>query len=116
MKTSSLFSFSCMAPFIMSYQTDKRIAFAKNFGNTFGLIFQIIDDYLDSIGDYKSLGKTPGKDIKQGKSTILQHINNDKIQNYCQKIAWNFIKKNKYFFYKWSFLEEVLFNIIFRNN
>ena len=38
------------------------------------LIFQIIDDYLDEVGNYKKLGKTPGKDKKKGKSTILQHL------------------------------------------
>ena len=47
---------------------------SKKYGNLFGLIFQIIDDYLDEVGNYKKLGKTPGKDKKSGKSTILQHL------------------------------------------
>ena len=34
-------------------------------------MFQIIDDILDETKDFKFLGKTPGKDKKQGKSTLI---------------------------------------------
>ena len=71
MKTASLFSFACVAPYILAKKNIKEINFAEEFGKLFGLIFQIIDDILDDEGDFKSLGKTPGKDKKQGKCTLL---------------------------------------------
>ena len=39
------------------------------FGEILGLAFQIADDLLDHTGDFKSLGKTPGKDLAAGKLT-----------------------------------------------
>ena len=114
MKTSSLFSFCCSAPFILAKKNKKDIKFALEFGNLFGLIFQIIDDYLDEIGKYNYLGKTPGKDKKSGKSTILQYLNNSDITNYCENIAKNFINKNKKFFIKYNELEDLLNYIIYR--
>ena len=41
MKTSSLFSYACVAPFILGNKNKKDIEFAKQYGNIFGLIFQI---------------------------------------------------------------------------
>ena len=70
MKTSELFSFCCIAPFILADKSKKEIKFAYDFGQIFGLLFQITDDLLDNEKDFKSLGKTPGKDKKQGKSTF----------------------------------------------
>ena len=70
-KTSALFSFSCMAPFILAKKSNKDVKFAEDFGKVFGLIFQITDDILDVEQDFKMLGKTPGKDKQQGKSTLL---------------------------------------------
>ena len=115
LKTGSLFYFCCMAPFIMTNQSIKNINFAKRYGENFGLIFQIIDDYLDEIGNYEKLGKTPGKDKKSGKSTMLQHLKKNNIVKYCENISNQFIINNKKYFLKWNELEELLFYIIQRN-
>ena len=40
-------------------------------GRHLGLAFQIIDDILDATSDAKTLGKTPGKDAKAGKTTFV---------------------------------------------
>jgi farnesyl diphosphate synthase/geranylgeranyl diphosphate synthase type II len=39
-------------------------------GLDLGLAFQIADDLLDLTADAETLGKTPGKDVAQGKSTL----------------------------------------------
>jgi farnesyl diphosphate synthase/geranylgeranyl diphosphate synthase type II len=39
-------------------------------GLQLGLAFQIADDLLDLTADAATLGKTPGKDVAQGKSTL----------------------------------------------
>ena len=114
LKTAALFRFCCQAPFIMSNQNIKNINFAKKYGEIFGLIFQIIDDYIDETGNYKKIGKTPGKDKKRGKSTILQHINKNDIIEYTENIANRFIINNKIYFKKRKILEDLLFYIIHR--
>ena len=72
MKTSALFCFCCSASFIIAERKPSEIVFAKQYGTLFGLIFQIIDDYLDEFGEFKQIGKTPGKDKKQGKNTFIK--------------------------------------------
>ena len=116
LKTAALFRFCCIAPFIMTKQSSKNINFAKRYGENFGIIFQIIDDYLDEVGNYKKLGKTPGKDKKKGKSTILQHLKKTNVVKYCENIGNQFIKKNKKYLLKWKGLEDLLLYIIQRSS
>ena len=61
----------------------------------FGLIFQIIDDLIDEIGTFKKIGKTPGKDVEQGKSTLLQLIGKQEVTDLCNNKISTFIKKYK---------------------
>ena len=83
MKTASLFSFSCVAPYILTKKNINEIKFAEEFGKLFGLLFQITDDILDGEKDFKSLGKTPGKDKKQGKSTLMSIRNIRELKSFC---------------------------------
>ena len=61
----------------------------------FCLIFQIIDDLIDEIGTFKKIGKTPGKDIAQGKSTLLELIGEKQVTDFCKNEINNFTKKHK---------------------
>ena len=92
-KTGKLFEFSFSAPFILKNKNKKDIQFAKEYGMLFGLIFQIIDDLIDEIGSFKKIGKTPGKDLEQGKSTLLGLIGEKKVTDLCKNKINNFIKK-----------------------
>ena len=94
-KTGKLFEFSFSAPFILKDKNKKDIQFAKEFGMIFGLIFQVIDDLMDEIGTLKKIGKTPGKDVEQGKSTLLQLIGEKQVTDLCNNKINNFIKKYK---------------------
>ena len=94
-KTGKLFEFSFAAPFILNNKSKKDIKFAKEFGMLFGLIFQIIDDVIDEIGTFKKIGKTPGKDAKQGKSTLLELIGVKEVENLCKNEIKTFAKKHK---------------------
>jgi len=49
---------------------DERQPWAA-FGEELGLLFQIVDDILDSTGTASELGKTPGKDEAAGKVTYV---------------------------------------------
>ena len=78
----------------------------------FGTIFQIMDDLFDEINSFEEIGKTPGKDKKQGKRTLLSIIGKKNTINFCEEKIYNFIKKNKNEFEKYPILEELLyFNI-----
>ena len=112
MKTATLFSFACAAPFILAKKDKEKIKFAEEFGNLFGLIFQITDDVLDEQEDFKHLGKTPGKDKKQGKSTLISLVNRKKIKNFCLNEIMKFKIKNKKIFENNKILDEIIyFNI-----
>ena len=112
MKTSALFSFCCTSPFILAKRNHKDIKFAEEFGNLYGLVFQIIDDIIDETESFKILGKTPGKDKKQGKSTFISYTNKEKAILFCHNKIVKFINNNKFYFKKWKILEEVLFQNI----
>ena len=94
-KTGKLFEFSFSAPFILKDKSKIEIQFAKDYGMLFGLIFQIIDDLIDEIGTFKKIGKTPGKDIAQGKSTLLELIGEKQVTDFCKNEINNFTKKHK---------------------
>jgi len=94
-KTGKLFEFSFAAPFILKNKSKDDIKFAKEFGMLFGLIFQIIDDLIDEIGTFKKIGKTPGKDAKQGKSTLLVLIGKKRVIELCKNKINNFTNKYK---------------------
>jgi farnesyl diphosphate synthase len=42
-----------------------------HFAKTAGLLFQVVDDILDSVADKATLGKTAGKDAAQNKPTYV---------------------------------------------
>jgi glutamine amidotransferase len=60
--------------FVHSYfvvPVDKTVvATVTDYGMNFGIAFQIVDDYLDIMGDEDSLGKALGQDIAMGEITL----------------------------------------------
>ena len=108
-KTGRLFEFSFASPFIINKQTEKRVNFSKNYGSLFGTLFQIADDFIDETNTFKEIGKTPGKDRKQGKRTLLSAIGKAGVRDYGIKIIEEFIKKYKREFFKNPILEKLLY-------
>ena len=108
-KTGRLFEFSFASPFIVNKQTEKRINFSKNYGSLFGTLFQIADDFIDETNTFKEIGKTPGKDRKQGKRTLLSAIGKTGVKDYSIKIIEEFIKKYKREFFNNPILEGLLY-------
>ena len=108
-KTGKLFEFSFAAPFILKNENTNKIKFGKNYGSVFGTIFQITDDILDEINSFKEIGKTPGKDKKQGKRTLLSILGKIKAIEFCERLAGQFIKENKIYFSKYPTLSDLLY-------
>lgn len=67
-KTAVLFSAACR---LGAVDLDPRhvVALAE-FGEKFGLAFQIVDDCLDLTGEEREMGKTLGTDLGKGKLTL----------------------------------------------
>ncbi len=51
------------------------------YGRALGLCFQAVDDILDVVGDQTTLGKTPGKDARAGKATLIDALGLDGARN-----------------------------------
>ncbi|MCB1303716.1 MAG: polyprenyl synthetase family protein [Leptospiraceae bacterium] len=55
------------------------------FGRGLGLLFQMVDDFLDETQDSSTLGKTAGKDKKTGKLTIVSLLGVEGAKDEIQK-------------------------------
>lgn len=81
-KTAALFAASCQAGAIISHCRKPVQSALKEYGLNFGIVFQIIDDYLDVVGEREKIGKHPGQDIYMGEVTLpilnlLDSVNED---------------------------------------
>ena len=84
------------------------IKFYQRYGLLFGLIFQIIDDLIDESKSFKLIGKTPGKDKKQGKNTLINLLGKNNAIKFCHEEVSAFIMNNNYFFKKYKILNDLL--------
>ena len=116
LKTSALFEFTFSSPFILTKHPNSVINFYKRYGSLFGLIFQIVDDLIDENKSFKTIGKTPGKDKMQGKSTMLNLLGRKKVIEYCNIEINEFIKQNREYFKKNGTLKDLLMFILERAN
>ena len=82
LKTGKLIEISLVLGFLgyQKFSEDKDLIY--KLGKSIGVGFQIVDDYIDEIDSFKTIGKTPGKDKKQGKRTLLSLIGKTKAKNY----------------------------------
>ncbi|MDR0200352.1 MAG: polyprenyl synthetase family protein [Streptococcaceae bacterium] len=71
LKTGKMLTFPFVAAGIVAGKADSEIEKLRTVGEMVGLAFQIRDDILDVTADFASLGKTPGKDVLEEKSTYV---------------------------------------------
>jgi geranylgeranyl diphosphate synthase, type II len=71
LKTAVLLAASVKIGAIIGGAKEKDSELIYEFGRNLGLAFQIQDDLLDTYGDVKVFGKTPGGDIISNKKTFL---------------------------------------------
>ncbi|NUR86314.1 MAG: polyprenyl synthetase family protein, partial [Nonomuraea sp.] len=65
-KTASLFRASCLVGALCARAGAEERARLAAYGETFGLVFQILDDLLDLTAPAELLGKPTGHDVLQG--------------------------------------------------
>ncbi len=68
-KTGRLLTASIIAGAYIGGADDKEIALLREIGREIGLLFQIVDDVLDVVGDAEKLGKRTQIDTKNNKKT-----------------------------------------------
>ena len=66
---------------------DERMSDAIRYAENIGLAFQIIDDILDVTGTPEQLGKTPGKDAKENKTTFLSFYSIEEALAYSKRLT-----------------------------
>ena len=69
-KTCGLFKASCLLGVYASGGGEREENAALEYGRALGMAFQIIDDILDVTGDLETIGKKPGSDVSNGKTTV----------------------------------------------
>lgn len=92
-KTGKLLS----APIIMAFQIAgyENLDIAKQLGYYTGQLFQITDDILDCTGSFEKVGKTLGKDVKNGKLTAVSVYGLTECKNIIENIFDKIIKTLK---------------------
>lgn len=57
----------------------------ENFAAHLGLLFQITDDLLDEKGNLEDMGKMPGQDEKDNKSTFVTILGVEEAEKYAEE-------------------------------
>jgi geranylgeranyl diphosphate synthase type II len=86
-KTAKMFCCAAIMGGICGGADEKQLNCLREYGLKVGLGFQIADDILDVCGTSKQLGKTSGKDARQGKQTYPAVMGLDKSKKLAEKIA-----------------------------
>ncbi len=72
LKTGALISAACELGALAAGAAAKQRESVRNYGRALGACFQAVDDILDVVGDPTTLGKTPGKDAKLERATLVR--------------------------------------------
>ncbi|MGA2070514.1 MAG: polyprenyl synthetase family protein [Sedimentisphaerales bacterium] len=86
-KTAKMFAAAAVMGGICAGAKDKQLKRLREYGLKVGLGFQIADDILDVCGTSRQLGKTSGKDARQGKQTYPAVVGLEKSKKSAEKIA-----------------------------
>ncbi len=86
-KTSCLLVAASVCGAILAGANETEIENAKEYAESLGLAFQIIDDILDCTADQNALGKPVGSDDKNGKTTFVTLFGIEGARNKATKLT-----------------------------
>lgn len=86
-KTGRMFGCSAAMGAICGGGDEEDVRRLSNYGLKIGLGFQIADDILDVCGTSEELGKTAGKDVRQGKATYPALVGLEESHRFGQELA-----------------------------
>ncbi len=87
MKTGMLIAVSCETGAILGKASSEARLALQAYAHDLGLVFQMVDDLLDVVGDEKSLGKGAGKDARAGKATFVSLLGADRARDQADLLA-----------------------------
>jgi len=87
LKTGALISFSAEAGAILGRADAVKRHALRYYAHDMGLAFQIADDLLDVVGDEVTLGKTPGKDARAGKATLVAALGEERARTQAEMLT-----------------------------
>ena len=96
-KTAKMFLGACRMGGITGTATESQKMRLNDYGWRIGMCFQITDDILDVTAGTKQLGKTAGKDVKQGKLTYPSLYGIEESKKLAQELTENAITALKPF-------------------
>ena len=67
--------------------SDERMRDVKVYSENIGIAFQVIDDVLDATGTAEELGKNPGQDEKENKTTYLSFYSVEEAIAYAERLT-----------------------------
>ncbi len=114
-KTGALFRAACRSGAILAGADEKQLAALTKYAESFGLAFQITDDILDVVGDEKTLGKPPGSDEKNNKSTYVTLTSLDTAKKLAEETVNDAIDALKIFGDEAGFLRDLVKYLNARN-
>jgi len=94
LKTAVLIGASLQTGAIIARAPKKEAEMIYQFGLNTGMVFQLVDDLLDTFGDEKTFGKRPGGDIKENKKTYL-FLKGYELANEKQKADLDYLFSDK---------------------
>ncbi|MFH1369863.1 MAG: polyprenyl synthetase family protein [Planctomycetota bacterium] len=86
-KTAKMFRCAAVMGGICGKANEEELKCLREYGLKLGLGFQIADDILDVCGTSEELGKTSGKDIRQGKATYPAAVGLEKSRQLAKRVA-----------------------------
>jgi len=86
-KTAKMFRCAAAMGGICGGANEKQLEYLREYGLKVGLGFQVADDILDVCGTREQLGKTSGKDAKQGKATYPAVVGLKRSRKLAEKLA-----------------------------
>ncbi len=74
LKTGRMLTFPFVASGLIAGKSVQEIEQLRKIGQKLGLAFQVRDDILDVTATFEEMGKTPGKDLLEEKSTYVAFL------------------------------------------
>ena len=115
-KTAALIQSSMMIGAILAGADEKQVNDIEKIGYNIGIAFQIQDDILDVTGTFEQLGKPIGSDEKNDKVTCVSLMGLEKAKEEVEKLSNEAVDLLNNMPFEHTFLEELILNLIHRNN
>lgn len=115
-KTGALFNASVELGLILGNADTVTRTALMEYANCLGLLFQITDDILDVTGTIEELGKTPGSDIRQHKSTYVSLLGLEGAKEQASSVGKQAHEALNSVFYDTSILAALIDYLLKRTN